>query len=334
MSFINWGSESSEQLKIRKKLEEQMMLEQAAYYASMAAAAAAGSGGKRLSSNTIEFVLTTADWEDFQLNVEVTDDTTYTVIWGDGTTQDLELMSNVVNTIEHTYAETGEYLVRMSFADPSLVRELDFPGDTDDYASLTSIIGLQNLTELVEFRADWNKLDTIDLSGLTNLVYVDISDNDRLGSNGLTSINLSGCTALEQLYLDDNDFSGGFPDLSGLTALVNIDFDQCGITGSINISNLPLLERFDFNGNTGLTELIISSSQPLGDNNNELNVEGCALTQTSVNNILVALAANDIDNGYINLSGGTNAAPSGAGAAALVTLEEPAPGKNWSADVN
>jgi hypothetical protein len=43
MAFINWGSETPEQLEIRKRLEEQALLEQAMYSAAMAAAAA-GSG--------------------------------------------------------------------------------------------------------------------------------------------------------------------------------------------------------------------------------------------------------------------------------------------------
>jgi hypothetical protein len=45
MSFINWGSESPEQLSARKRIEEEMMFEQMSYSAAMAAAAAAGSGG-------------------------------------------------------------------------------------------------------------------------------------------------------------------------------------------------------------------------------------------------------------------------------------------------
>ena len=43
MSFINWGSESPEQLKARKEWEDQIMFEQMAYSAAVAAAAAAGS---------------------------------------------------------------------------------------------------------------------------------------------------------------------------------------------------------------------------------------------------------------------------------------------------
>lgn len=43
MSFINWGSESPEQLKARREMEDQVMFEQMSYSAAVAAAAAAGS---------------------------------------------------------------------------------------------------------------------------------------------------------------------------------------------------------------------------------------------------------------------------------------------------
>jgi hypothetical protein len=298
----------------------------------------AGGGGtpsqNNFPSNAIEFVLNTAEYLFFELSLQVTANTTYTVTWGDGATQDLSLMGNVNNTVDHTYTEPGEYTVRISFADQSLVRELDFGGWDDNMATILSIIGLTNLSNLVEFYADFNQLQTIDLSGLTNLTVVDVSNNNVYNSNGLVSINLTGCTALQDLYLNDNDFSAGFPDLSDSTELVVIDFDDCGITGSVDISGFPSLERFDFSQNTGLTNLIISSSQPLGDNNNELSASNCSLTQTAVDNILTALAANAISNGYIDLSLGTNASPGAAGLTAISILEAPNPGKNWSIDVN
>ena len=70
-------------------------------------------------------------------------------------------------------------------------------------ATITSITGLQNCINLEDFRADFNSLTTVDLSGLSNLTYVDISDCNipDSGNNSLTSVNLSGCTALEQLSL-------------------------------------------------------------------------------------------------------------------------------------
>jgi hypothetical protein len=202
-------------------------------------------------------------------------------------------------------------------------------------ATVTSFTGLQNLTNIQEFKADENSLTSIDLSGMSSLIEVDLSDNDApdSGTNCLTSVNLSGCTSLEFLYLDDSDFSAGFPDLSDCTSLTNIDFDQCGIVGSVDISNLPALEQFDFNGNLGLTEVIISSTQPLGDNGRELIANDCALTQTAVDNILLALASGSVSNGFVDLDNGngdgTNAAPGEAGRESLLILSD----RGWSFDI-
>jgi hypothetical protein len=202
-------------------------------------------------------------------------------------------------------------------------------------AGLTSITGLQNLTNLTDFRADWSFLTSIDLSGLSNLTYVDVSDQDSIinGAGCLASINLSGCTSLESLYIDDNDFSAGFPNLSDCNSLRYFDFDQSNLVGSVDLSNLPALEGFDFNGNSGLTEVIISRNQPLSDNGRELLFNDCALTQTAVDNILLELASGSISNGYVridnNNGNGTNATPGEAGRDALFILNS----RGWSFDV-
>jgi Leucine-rich repeat (LRR) protein len=202
-------------------------------------------------------------------------------------------------------------------------------------ATITSFTGLQNLTNIERFKADYNSLTSINLSGMSTLIEVDLSDNDLPDSstNSLSSVNLSGCTSLESLYLDDNDFSAGLPNLSDCTSLELIDFDQCNLVGSVDISNLPALEQFDFNGNLGLTELIISSTQPLGSNGRELLADDCALTQTAVDNILVALASGSVSGGYIQLDNdndeGTNATPGEAGRESLFILNS----RGWSFDV-
>jgi hypothetical protein len=203
-------------------------------------------------------------------------------------------------------------------------------------ATVTSFTGLQNLTNIQQFRADYNSLTSIDLSGLSSLTLVDLSDNDLPGSgtNSPVSVNLSGCTSLESLYLDDNDLSAGFPDLSDCTSLKYIDFDQCGLVGSVDISNLPSLEYIDFSGNLGLTELIISRNQPIGDNANEVTLNDCAFSQTAVDNILLELASGSVSNGYVqidNNNNGTNASPSQTGIDALNVLVGD---KSWSVDYN
>jgi hypothetical protein len=334
MSFINWGNESPEQLAIRRQIEQQALFEQAARVRAMRAGNSPGVAGgsiqqEGLPTNVIEFVLNTAEDLDFEMYLEVTENTSCTIDWGDGVVEEHEYFSGVGNTTSHLYAEVGEYTVRVTYADPTLIREMNFDGEDENYSTLLSITGLTNLTNLEEFRADWNQLESIDLSGLTSLTYVDVSDNGIYGSPGLSTLNLSGCTALVTLYADDNDFSGGFPDLTGLNNLEYIDFDGCGITGTVNISSLSSLTHFDFSDNTELTGIIISSSQPLGESG-ELLADNCALTQTAVDNILIALAANAINNGYIDLRYGTNAAPSATGLSAITTLE----GRGWGVDVN
>jgi len=186
-------------------------------------------------------------------------------------------------------------------------------------ASIVSITGLQNLTNLQDFNADWNGLQSINLSNLLSLTGVDISDNNipGTGTNSLTSVNLSGCTALQTLRLDDSDFSAGIPSLVGLTSLSIIDFDQCSISGVVDLSGLPALTELDIFGNTALTSIIIADTQPISN----FYASDCALTETAVDNILVVLSNNGISGGDVELDGGTNAIPSATGLAAKSALE-------------
>ena len=195
-------------------------------------------------------------------------------------------------------------------------------------AVVTSVTGLQNLTNLQNFNADYNGLQSVNLSGLTSLIYVDISDNNIPGSgtNSLTSVNLSGCTALLELRLDDSDFSAGIPSLTGLTNLNLIDFDQCSISGVVDLSGLPALETLDFGGNTALTSIIIADTQPIV----YFYASGCALTETAIDDILVVLSNNGITGGNVELDGGTNAIPSPTGDAAILALQA----DSWSVNVN
>ena len=195
-------------------------------------------------------------------------------------------------------------------------------------AVITSIIGLQNLPSLQVFNADWNGLKSVNLSGLTSLTTVDISDCDVPGTNvpSLTTVNLTGCTALTTLRLDDSEFSGGIPSLAGLTSLSLIDFDQSGISGIIDLTSLPALADLDFSGNTAITSIIIDDAQPIID----FNAFNCALTETAVDDILVVLSNNGESNGYVDVSGGTNAVPSATGLAAKLVLE----GNGWTVTVN
>ena len=194
--------------------------------------------------------------------------------------------------------------------------------------TITSVTGLQNLTNLQNFNADYTSLQTVNLSGLTQLVNVDVSDTIKLDDSGpsLTDINLSGCTALEELRLDDSDFSAGIPDLSGLTSLRILDMDQCNISGTVDISaqSFNALTLVDLSGNS-----ITSIELPEAYINN-LNLNGNALTATAVDYTLQWLNGSGVENGFVDLADGTNAIPTENSAAARADLQS----KGWEVIVN
>jgi hypothetical protein len=194
---------------------------------------------------------------------------------------------------------------------------------------ITSITGLQNLINLQDFNADYNSLETIDVSGLKNLTYIDVSDCRTIDdeNKSLTSINLSGCTALQQLRIDDSNFSAGMPDLTGLTSLQYFDLDQSNISGDIDISasSFNNLTGFDLSGNSGITSVQLPEASL-----NDVSLNNTALTEQAVNNILGWLDGNQVENGYVNLQGGTSAIPTGSGLTAKASLIS----KGWNVNVN
>ncbi len=200
-------------------------------------------------------------------------------------------------------------------------------------ATITSITGLQNLINLTDFYADWNSLSSVDLSGLTNLQVVDISDSEGLDGEGdptLTSVNLTGCTNIAIIRLDGNNFSsdGGnsIIGLSDSTLCATLDLDNCNIAGTLDLSTLATLEFLDIGGNS-ITNLIIpDTSAPIAT----LYAGSNALSQVSVNNIAINLDESGVTSGELVLSGGTNAVPSGSGRNALINLS----GKGWVISAN
>ena len=130
MAFINWGSESPEQLKARRAMEEQMMFEQAAFNAATAAAAAAaagvGSGGWRPGS--FQFVVDTTDELEFRLEFTSTNaPIEFTINWGDGNIHEDSGAGGLYDEF-HTYEEAGQYTVTVTFNKPQNVLALNFEG--------------------------------------------------------------------------------------------------------------------------------------------------------------------------------------------------------------
>lgn len=200
-------------------------------------------------------------------------------------------------------------------------------------AVITTITGLQNLPNLQDFNADWNGLQTVDLSGLTSLTYVDVSDCEipGVGTNSLTSVNVTGCTALTDFRVDDSDFSANsissIIGLSDLTSLNTLDVDGCELSGTIDMSGFPALDFLDLNDNGNLTEVIITGSQPI----NDFNGTNCNFSQAVVDNILVALSENGTSSGEVDMNGDGMGIPSlETGVPAIRTLSA----NGWSIYLN
>jgi len=193
-------------------------------------------------------------------------------------------------------------------------------------AQIVSMRGLQHLTSLAYINVDYNALETINLSNLPNLIYADVSDCDVPGTNisSLKSFNLSGSTNIQELRLDDSDFSSGI-NVSNLINLEWLDVDQCNLP-SLDVSGLSSLYYLDAWGNTNMTSLDITGCSSLVD----LYADSCSLTQASVNAILIELDNLGNVSGYIDIAGGTNAAPTGLGAAAVISLQN----KGWTLNYN
>lgn len=114
--------EEEESLRIAEAINMRLMNQQSnAQYAA--------AGGK--SGGCIQMVFETANYDTAEINVEVSGDTSYTISWGDGSTDSGDLTTGG-NQISHTYATHGagiQYTAELCFGDPSAVTELNFVGD-------------------------------------------------------------------------------------------------------------------------------------------------------------------------------------------------------------
>jgi len=156
---------------------------------------------------------------------------------------------------------------------------------------------------------------------------------------------------------DDYDFNYLFGDLIPHTVYLCIDNPSqiqdfeigFGPGTAVAISNLQKLEgidewdgdgmaftSLDFTGITTITQLF-----NIGTGLQHINITGCvnlddvelsdnALTEASVDHVLITLDSSGLTGGYVDLSGGTSSAPSVVGSAAVASLLL----KAWNVNVN
>ena len=132
------------------------------------------------------------------------------------------------------------------------------------------------------------------------------ADNIRLYMNNLTGTipDWSGWSSGSYIWLYLNELTGTIPDWSGWSSGNDIQLDRNNLTDVAGTATPP-----------GLTNL---------------RLDGNALIEAAVDRVLTSLDTAGESNGTLDLSGGTNAAPSATGLAAKSNLEA----RGWYVTVN
>jgi hypothetical protein len=196
---------------------------------------------------------------------------------------------------------TGAYPTQSNFSDlidttaPNSLY-IVFPNGATVFSSAL----FPNITELVLFLSNFST--TFSCSGnttirsiLINVSYgmttaYDFSNATSLecvvmqNSAYLTSLNMSGCTSLKQAILSSQTIITTM-NLTGISACQYISVNLCTACTSLTLTTLAACKYF--------------------------NGSGSAFAVGTIDNIFVLLDANGISNGYLNVAGGTNAAPTG-----------------------
>jgi|688.fasta_scaffold1267233_2 hypothetical protein len=123
--FIQWGGLTPEQFRAKQQHE---IMEARISQAMMASVGASGTSSE---TSTIQFLVQAYNQGtnlEFTFNVEASSSTTATINWGNGVVNDNLLVDLGMTTFSNVYAQDGDYTVSVTFADPSVITELDFPG--------------------------------------------------------------------------------------------------------------------------------------------------------------------------------------------------------------
>lgn len=226
-----------------------------------------------------------------------------TIEWGDGTSESFDLSSPYETTTylfhDYTTNEFTPQTVKVSFTSLQGFQNLEI-GQGDLTGDLLSVSNLQGVFI-------GSSIEEVDADGQDNLVSLDVSNLpiQRFYATDcptLHFVNVSGCTSLVDTELFEDD-------------IYQLDFTGCS---SLQAALVFL--------NSNLNRLIIDGCPNL----EYLDAGDCALNRNVVDNILMILDDNGLTGGEVYLGGGTNAAPSGAGATAASNLI----GKGWTVSTN
>ena len=169
------------------------------------------------------------------------------------------------------------------------------------YLASTNFFGAYDIhgdTVVQQIELSGTPFDTIDAylcTAMTQAIFnacTSCTAIDVHGNSSLISVNVDGASSLTSVTLGT------------LSVCQGINILNCGSLATIDISGCPIAEAVTLTGN--------------------------ALDQTSVDGVLADLDSGGLSNGTVDISGGTNSAPSAAGLTSKANLE----GKGWTVTVN
>ncbi|MDB4302141.1 protein phosphatase 1 regulatory subunit 42 [bacterium] len=236
----------------------------------------------------------------------------------DGSTEGTVLGSSAPT---FNYADTGQdYLVEVGNFDPLNVTSIDSNAD-----GLTRIF-LQSMPNVKSFKVqNNNSLEYV--YGLETLTGID-AELFLYGCDLEGNVTLPNAPNLEIISFRSNPRLTKLNNLDMLVGLVtSISAYDCDITGHQSLPLAPMLLDIRLYNNINLSS--VSSLLGLTSCSN-IEFQNCALDQTTVDMIFNDTDANGVSNGSINVSGGTNSAPSVASDTARTNLIA----KGWTLTFN
>ena len=198
--------------------------------------------------------------------------------------------------------------------------------DTDSTIDLSSLVTVGGN---IGFNAN-PSISTFNLNSLTTVNEINVQAGT---STNPATLNLSSLTTIRELNINNSGIST--INLNSLTTVgYEINFYRVNLLTSLDLSSLTTFSTgsngFNISECSGLTTVNISglTTIPL---TLYISFYGCALNVTTVNDILIKIAAiSPTGTGAIELTGGTNAAPTGAGLTAKTTLQS----NGWTVSTN
>lgn len=160
------------------------------------------------------------------------------------------------------------------------IRGISITAYDQNTIAINSLQGIQYFSNLTSFSLANTQITTADLSGLSQLKYLDMQ-----GHPNLQSVNLTGLAHLELFWCYANPLLTTVT-MAGMDSLRDIDLDGCPIT-ALNVANLPMLDNFgcsnanftslDFTGCPVVKRITIEDS-----NLSSINVSGLGTLLTLI----------------------------------------------------